>query len=83
MTNAEFDYDYYDFAYYDEDAQSDFISESAGNIKYPDKWIQTKKNEQFDETDFLICPLLPTVKRNLENKLALHLEKDDTKILTK
>ena len=64
------------------DNDSFFKAQKASPV-VPDKFVQQKPNDQYTDTDFLICPLLPTVKRNINNKLALHLEKDERKILTK
>jgi hypothetical protein len=57
--------------------------EKANQDEYPDPLVKQKDNEPYSTEDFLVCPLLPTIKRNTENKLALHLEKDERKVLTK
>lgn len=59
-----------------------FFVKEKGDRTYPDRLMQTKGAEG-NETDTLITPLLPTIKRRLDNKLANHLEKDSTHVLTK
>lgn len=72
----------YNIAKYDQnkylsDEQSMHLSDSLVNEKFQDSWYKTKGNDNLDTTDFGIVPLMPTIKRNIDNKLAKHLEKDD------
>jgi hypothetical protein len=60
-----------------------FFKSQKQDTVIPERLVQTKSNEQYSDTDFLITPLLPTVKRNINNKLALHLENEKPQILTK
>lgn len=53
------------------------LSESHSVITSREESLIKMKGKFTEDVNAPLCPLLPSVKRNKNNKLAMHLEKDD------